>query len=284
MLLTDLLEPDGIDEAKLRDIAKASLLGAGLLGAGLGTANLGDRTPIAPAAITQPAHSADAAAEPKAAAAPQIAQNNPNFPAVLKGLDSKDAKTRVDTFKQVVLPLIDKENADIKRQRQALMQLANQKTLTKEQAAWIEGMKAYYKADNLKDLVAKVDIVPRSMALAQAAVESGWGQQPLAQQANVFYGQKTFDPEAPSATGPYGEKYRAFDSPEDSVRAYMRNLNTHPAYETFRSARADLRKHGKPLQGDRLIHSLTSYSTKGGYGQQLQSIIRSHGINKLDTN
>ena len=220
----------------------------------------------------------------KTTAVQQKAQDNPNFPTELKGLDSKDAKTRVSTFTRVVLPLIDHENAEIKRQRQALVQLSKQKNLTKEQAAWIEGMKSYYKADTLKDLVAKVDIVPRSMALAQAAVESGWGQQPLAQQANVFYGQKTFDPDAPSAVGQYGEKYRAFDSPQDSVRAYIRNLNTHPAYEPFRSARAELRKRGKPLQGEKLVHSLASYSTKGGYGQQLQSIIKSHGINKLDTN
>ena len=183
-----------------------------------------------------------------------------------------------------MLPLIDRENAEIKKQRQALVQLSKARTLTKEQAAWIEGMKAYYKADSLRDLVAKVDIVPRSMALAQAAVESGWGQQPLAQQANVFYGQKTFDPEAPSATGQYGEKYRAFDSPEESVRFYMHNLNTHPAYAPFRTARAELRGKGKPLQGAQLVRSLGSYSTQGGYGQQLHDIIVSRNLSKLDTN
>jgi Bax protein len=145
-------------------------------------------------------------------------------------------------------------------------------------------MREYYKAASMQELLAKVDIVPRSMALAQAAVESVWGQQPLAQQANVFYGQKTFDPQAPSAVGQYGEKYRAFDSPEESVRFYMHNLNTHPAYAAFRSARAEFRSKNKPLQGAQLVRSLSSYSTKGGYGQQLHSIIQARGLSKLDTN
>jgi len=288
MRINELLaDRDNLDEASLRDLAKAGVLGAGLIGAGLGANSMIGKAPQAPVAVTQPAQAtaaADIAAEPKTAATVQKAQDNPNFPAALKGLDAKDAKTRVNTFARVVLPLIDHENSEIKKQRQALLQLSKQKTLTKEQQAWLEGMKSYYKANDLRDLVAKVDIVPRSMALAQAAVESGWGQQPLAQQANVFYGQKTFDPDAPSATGQYGEKYRAFDSPQDSVRAYMRNLNTHPAYEPFRSARAELRQKNKPLHGTQLVKSLGSYSTKGGYGKQLQDIIQGRGLAKLDTN
>ena len=288
MRINELLsDRDNLDEASLRDLARAGVLGAGLIGAGLGANSLATKAPSAPAAVTQPAQAtaaADVVTEPKAAPTSQKTQDNPNFPAALKGLDSKDATTRVNTFKQVVLPLIDRENAEIKKQRQALVQLSKARTLTKEQAAWIEGMKAYYKADSLRDLVAKVDIVPRSMALAQAAVESGWGQQPLAQQANVFYGQKTFDPEAPSAVGQYGEKYRAFDSPEESVRFYMHNLNTHPAYEPFRSARAELRSKNKPLQGAQLVRSLGSYSTKGGYGKQLHDIIAARNLGKLDTN
>ena len=288
MRINELLsDRDNLDEASLRDLARAGVLGAGLIGAGLGANSLATKVPSAPAAVTQPAQAtaaADVVTEPKAAPTSQKTQDNPNFPAALKGLDSKDATTRVNTFKQVVLPLIDRENAEIKKQRQALVQLSKARTLTKEQAAWIEGMKAYYKADSLRDLVAKVDIVPRSMALAQAAVESGWGQQPLAQQANVFYGQKTFDPEAPSAVGQYGEKYRAFDSPEESVRFYMHNLNTHPAYEPFRTARAELRSKNKPLQGAQLVRSLGSYSTKGGYGKQLHDIIAARNLGKLDTN
>ena len=285
MRVIELLEHrDNLDEASLRDLAKVGVIGAGLLGAGIGLNNTAPDQPVAVSQTEPSLQTVDAVGQAKNASVPQKAQDNPNFPAELKGLDSKDAKTRVSTFTRVVLPLIDAENSEIRKQRQALLQLSKQKSLTKAQQAWIEGMREYYKADSLRDLVAKVDIVPRSMALAQAAVESGWGQQPLAQQANVFYGQKTFDPAAPSAVGQYGEKYRAFDSPGDSVRAYMRNLNTHPAYEPFRTARAELRSKGKPLQGAQLVRSLGSYSTKGGYGKQLHDIIVARNLSKLDTN
>ena len=285
MRVIELLEHrDNLDEASLRDLAKVGVIGAGLLGAGIGLNNTAPDQPVAVSQTEPSLQTVDAVGQAKNASVPQKTQDNPNFPAELKGLDSKDAKTRVSTFTRVVLPLIDAENSEIRKQRQALLQLSKQKSLTKAQQAWIEGMREYYKADSLRDLVAKVDIVPRSMALAQAAVESGWGQQPLAQQANVFYGQKTFDPAAPSAVGQYGEKYRAFDSPGDSVRAYMRNLNTHPAYEPFRTARAELRSKGKPLQGAQLVRSLGSYSTKGGYGKQLHDIIAARNLSKLDTN
>ena len=285
MRVIELLEHrDNLDEASLRDLAKVGVIGAGLLGAGIGLNNTAPDQPVAVSQTEPSLQTVDAVGQAKNASVPQKTQDNPNFPAELKGLDSKDAKTRVSTFTRVVLPLIDAENSEIRKQRQALLQLSKQKSLTKAQQAWIEGMREYYKADSLRDLVAKVDIVPRSMALAQAAVESGWGQQPLAQQANVFYGQKTFDPAAPSAVGQYGEKYRAFDSPGDSVRAYMRNLNTHPAYEPFRTARAELRSKGKPLQGAQLVRSLGSYSPKGGYGKQLHDIIAARNLSKLDTN
>jgi uncharacterized FlgJ-related protein len=283
-----LAHTDNLDEASLRDIARAGVLGAGLIGVGLSTNSMLKTAPETstamsqPAQATQSAQATDAVSQAKTTAGPQKAQDNPNFPAELKGLDAKDANTRVHTFARVVLPLIDHQNSEIKKQRQALLQISKAKSLNKAQAAWLEGMREYYKAASTQDLLAKVDIVPRSMALAQAAVESGWGQQPLAQQANVFYGQKTFDPEAPSAVGQYGEKYRAFDSPEESVRFYMHNLNTHPAYAAFRDARAEFRSKNKPLQGSQLVKSLGSYSTKGGYGQQLHSIIQNRNLSKLD--
>ena len=288
MRINELLEhTDNLDEASLRDLARAGVLGVGLIGAGLGANSMLSKTPDTLPAVTQPSQAlatADAVSQAKNASVPQKALDNPNFPAELKGLDSKDADTRVHTFARVVLPLIDQQNAEIRKQRQALLQLSKQKSLTKAQADWLEGMQEYYEAKSIPELMSKVDIVPRSMALAQAAVESGWGQQPLAQQANVFYGQKTFDPEAPSAVGQYGEKYRAFDSPGESVRFYMHNLNTHPAYEPFRSARAELRGKGKPLQGAQLVRSLGSYSTKGGYGKQLHDIIAARNLSQLDTN
>ena len=127
MRINELLsDRDNLDEASLRDLARAGVLGAGLIGAGLGTNSLATKAPSAPAAVTQPAQAtaaADVVTEPKAAPTSQKTQDNPNFPAALKGLDSKDATTRVNTFKQVVLPLIDRENAEIKKQTEAGIQV-----------------------------------------------------------------------------------------------------------------------------------------------------------------
>jgi uncharacterized FlgJ-related protein/predicted GNAT family acetyltransferase len=286
---------DTIEEIRIRDIAKAGVLGASLLGAGHYINNLPVQ-PTSPTAVSQPADTqqptasqraalskVDPTVQAKPAAEPKQAAGNTTFPAELKGLDSADADTRVSTFVKVLLPLIDRENATIKQQRAALLKLSKQTTMTRAQQEWLDTLMKYYKAKSLKELVSKVDEIPRSMAVAQAAVESGWGQGPLAQQSNVFYGQKTFDPNAPSVQGEFGEKYRAFSSPSASVNAYMRNLNSHPAYKDFRAARAYLRKHDKPLLGVQLVPKLGSYSTNDEYAKTLIKIIKSRKLGKLDS-
>ena len=286
---------DTIEEIRIRDIARAGVLGASLLGAGHYINNLPVQTvqPTSPTAVSQPAdiqqptssqRAALSKVDPsKPAAEPEKAADNTAFPAELKGLDSADADTRVSTFVKVLLPLIDHENATIKQQRAALLKLSKQTTMTRAQQEWLDTLMKYYKATSLKELVSKVDEIPRSMAVAQAAVESGWGQGPLAQQNNVFYGQKTFDPNAPSAEGEFGEKYRSFPSPSASVNAYMRNLNSHPAYKDFRAARSYLRKHDKPLLGVQLVPKLGSYSTNDEYAKTLIKVIKSRKLGKLDS-
>jgi len=292
---------DTIEEIRIRDIAKAGVLGASLLGAGHYINNLPVQ-PTSPTAVSQPADTqqptssqrtalskidpvvqVEPAVKPEPAVEPEKAAGNTAFPAELKGLDSVDADTRVGTFVKVLLPLIDRENATIKQQRATLLKLSKQPTMTRTQQVWVDMLMKYYKAASLKELISKVDEIPRSMAVAQAAVESGWGQGPLAQQSNVFYGQKTFDPNAPSVQGDFGEKYRAFPSPGASVNAYMRNLNTHPAYKDFRAARAYLRKHDKPLLGVQLVPKLGSYSTNDEYAKTLIKIIKSRKLGKLDS-
>ena len=298
---------DTIEEIRIRDIARAGVLGASLLGTGHYINNLPVQ-PTSPTAVSQPTDTQQTtssqraalskvdpavqanpavkpqpAVKPEPAAEPEKAAGNTAFPAELKGLDSVDADIRVSTFVKVLLPLIDHENATIKQQRAALLKLSKQTTMTRAQQEWLDTLMKYYRATSLKELVSKVDEIPRSMAVAQAAVESGWGQAPLTQQSNVFYGQKTFDPNAPSAEGEFGEKYRAFSSPSASVNAYMRNLNSHPAYKDFRAARAYLRKHDKPLLGVQLVPKLGSYSTNDEYAKTLIKVIKSRKLGKLDS-
>ncbi|VTN12546.1 Mannosyl-glycoprotein endo-beta-N-acetylglucosaminidase [Raoultella terrigena] len=57
--------------------------------------------------------------------------------------------------------------------------------------------------------------------------------------------------------------YSQFDSVEQSVQAYVTNLNTHPAYKSFRTSRAQLRKTDQEVTASTMIHKLKGYSTKG---------------------
>jgi len=292
---------EALAEVSMGNVARAGLLGVGLLGLGQGGyAALQPQAPVpavpADVAATRSVQAQPAAPQPAAAVKPQPkpptaavprttavdqAQVH-NFPAELRGLDQKDAKTRVAAFVRVMLPIIDAENAKILQDRKRLQQILASKRTDTADWQWMEQLLQRYNAADMADLLLKVDAIPRSMAVAQAAVESGWGQDTLAQTANVFYGQKSWDDRQPQATGAKGEKYRAFVNPQQAVSEYMRNLNSHRAYAQFRQGRADLRRAGRPLDGLKLIRALSSYSTKGSYAKMVASIIHKRGLNKLD--
>lgn len=134
------------------------------------------------------------------------------------------------------------------------------------------------------DALYRLDIIPAGLALGQAAYESGYGSSRFAVQGNALFGQWTFGGE-----GLVPEQQRqslgdhriaSYRWPFDSVRAYMINLNSHPAYEPLRRIRADLRQAGKPITSIALAEGLTSYSERGySYVETLKGIIR---INRLD--
>ena len=128
-------------------------------------------------------------------------------------------------------------------------------------------------------------MVPVSVALGQAALESGWGTSRFAQQGNALFGQIGVSgaPETVMLKSEAdGTLFRSFDSLTGAVRAYVQNLNTHNAYREFRAARASLRKkagEGHPLEGLLLVGALTRYSERGAdYLGDLRGLIR---INKL---
>ena len=130
----------------------------------------------------------------------------------------------------------------------------------------------------------RLDIIPAGLALGQAAYESGYGSSRFAVQGNALFGQWTFGGE-----GLVPEQQRqslgdhriaSYRWPFDSVRAYMINLNSHPAYEPLRQIRAELRAAGKPITSLALADGLSSYSERGdSYVETLKGIIR---VNKLD--
>jgi len=132
-----------------------------------------------------------------------------------------------------------------------------------------------------------VDEVPASLALGQAAVESGWGTSRFVREGNALFGQWTFDPgqgmTPRDRTAHKRHMVRRFNALMDSVRAYMRNLNTHQAYREFRAARRTMRADGSFLRGRLLAAELSRYSERGrAYVADLRSIIRENGLSRLD--
>jgi Bax protein len=138
-----------------------------------------------------------------------------------------------------------------------------------------------------RELLRKVDIVPVSLALAQAANESAWGKSRFAREGNNLFGIWTYDERqgiVPRKRSP-GKKHlvRRFDSVADSVRYYMHTLNSHPAYAELRAIRAGLREDGRSPDGHSLADGLTRYSAKGkDYVHTIRAMIRRFDLAAFD--
>ena len=252
MTLDDLLEEENqkIDE-RLRDIVAAGAL-AGLLA-------------INPAAA-------------KSAASGY----HQNFPTALKGLKRADPQDRKAAFVNTMLPLIDQANRKIQTDREQLIRLLRQTSMSERDRQWIESQEDRYNANNPRDLLSRMDVVPPSLVLAQSAVESGWATDSLATKNLSFFGQRAWTKRG-TAQGKYGERYQQFTTPVASIDAYIRNLNSHTAYKDFRAARAAAKRAGKTATGVDLAATLTKYSTRGtAYTGQLQNMIRNNNWLKLD--
>ena len=133
----------------------------------------------------------------------------------------------------------------------------------------------------LDSLLLRVDVVPPSMALAQAAVESGWGRSSLATNANALFGMITTRGDGvPSRDG---RQYAAYETLFDSVEAYVHNLNYHRAYRDFRALRAAQRAEGLTPDGYHLIEGLDAYSELGDeYIAYIRRVIRYNELQALD--
>ena len=214
-----------------------------------------------------------------------------NLPSDLDTLSSTDARKLL--FVQTMLPLILKANETILLERGQLLALRahteSGRTLTAEDAAWLNDLAERYGAEStdFHRLLRRVDIVPPSLALAQAAEESGWGTSRFVRQGNAVFGQYTFSEElglAPIDREDGKNHYiRSYDHLLDGVKSYMRNLNTHAAYRSFRKSRADMRANGQRIDGFKLAGKLLSYSERGKeYVETIQALIRANSFAPLD--
>ena len=200
----------------------------------------------------------------------------------------EDTRKRKEFFIQIVLPLILKENNNIRLDRKTLFTIINKSNNSNLEKKWLEKKYKQYgiKSKDLSELKIRMDEVPVSLAIAQAAKETGWGTSRFAQEGNALYGQWTWSGEGlkpKDADVDKGHKVMKFNVLQASVRAYKRNLNTHSTYKDFRKARAELRDLGKPLDGLKLSEHLDKYAETGTqYVTVLKKIIVQNKLKDFD--
>jgi len=208
------------------------------------------------------------------------------LPAEIKMIESTNR--RKEFFIQIVLPLILKENNNIRLDRKMLFNIINKSNNTKLEKKWLEKKYKQYgvSSKDLSVLKIRMDEIPVSLAIAQAAKETGWGTSRFAQEGNALFGQWTWSGEGlkpKEADGNKGHKVMKFNVLQASVRAYQRNLNTHRSYENFRLARAHLRDKNKQLDSLILSKFLDNYAETGNqYVEVLQKIIKQNNLKDFD--
>ncbi|MBD1158844.1 glucosaminidase domain-containing protein [Pelagibacterales bacterium SAG-MED19] len=200
----------------------------------------------------------------------------------------ENTKKRKEFFIQIVLPLILKENNNIKVDRKRLFTIINKNSNSKLEKKWLDRKYKQYgiPSKDLSILKKRMDEIPVSLAIAQAAKETGWGTSRFAQEGNALFGQWTWSGEGlkpKDADKNEGHKVMKFNVLQASVRAYQRNINTHSTYKNFREARAKLRDMGKPLDSIILAEYLNEYAETGNqYVEVLQKIIKQNGLKDFD--
>jgi Bax protein len=202
-----------------------------------------------------------------------------------------DVKVRKAVFLQSVLPLILQINEEIlaERRRLAGLEARLQAGLSLDQVErlWLAVMAERYGENQIDNLSLRVDIIPPSLALAQAAEETGWGTSRFARQGNAIFGQRTYTKKGDMVPLRRNEgkthRVKSFNSLLDSVRSYALTLNSHWAYGGFRRTRAAMRNEDKPLDGSVLAGHLLRYSTRGeAYVKTIRVIISGNKLGRLD--
>jgi len=193
-----------------------------------------------------------------------------------------------DLFIKILLPLILDENEKIKGDRKKLFYILGKNFNTVGERVWLKRRFKEYKIEDgdLAKLKMRMDIIPTSIALAQAANESGWGTSRFALEGNALFGQWTWSESgiSPKSKDPnQSHKVLQFQVLKASVTAYKNNLNTHNAYKEFREQRAQLRQSGKKITGLDLTKYLKNYAAIGEkYVEILERIIKKNSLTDFD--
>ena len=209
-----------------------------------------------------------------------------HLPKEMKKIES--VKKRKNLFIQIVLPLIIEENTKIRLDRKKLFSILNKNNNSKSDKNWLlKKFKQYgVKNNDLSTLKIRMDEIPVSLAIAQAAKETGWGTSRFAQEGNALFGQWTWSGEGIKPAGADSNskhKVARFKVLKASVKAYQRNLNTHSGYKEFRRERAIQRDNDGKLNSLDLVKFLDKYAETGvEYTKILKQIIQQNSLTEFD--
>lgn len=190
----------------------------------------------------------------------------------------RDVEMRKQTFFRIMLPIVASENDRIREERRQIVDDPDGVDPDFYEKYAVE-------PGDVNTLLRRVDVVPMSLVLAQAAVESGWGSSRFARQGNNYFGMRTYNEDVDGIDPKKADGFKviAYPSISAGVRSYMLNLNTHKAYAELRRTRAKLRAAGEPVSGSALTGLLTSYSeVPERYGQTLRELIEVNNLDRFD--
>ena len=208
------------------------------------------------------------------------------LPNEIKQIES--SKKRKSLFIQIILPLILEENNLILIDRKRLFSILNKNKNSKKEIDWLNRKFKQYGVLNkdIPTLKVRMDIIPVSLAIAQAAKETGWGTSRFALEGNALFGQWTWSGDGIKPAGAESDtkhKVMKFKVLKASVRAYQRNLNTHSSYKNFRQLRAQLRDESEKLDSLLLAEQLDNYAETGKeYTKILKQIINQNSLKDFD--
>ena len=199
----------------------------------------------------------------------------------------ENSKDRKEIFIKIILPLILEENKKIISNRNKLFRILGKVNNTNSEKKWLNKKLKEYNIKNidLSELKIRMDIIPVSLAIAQAAKETGWGTSRFAKEGNALFGQWTYSENGlePLDSVEGEHKVARFNVLQASVRAYKLNLNTHKVYKDFRKARAELREKDEEINSLKLAKFLNKYAETGKqYTEILEKIIKQNSLMDFD--
>ena len=200
---------------------------------------------------------------------------------------------RKKLFINTLIPIIYSENLQILNDRKKILDWwreSDGENFSRDfWPQWLFELSENYGSSdsNLGNLLMRVDIIPISLALAQSAIESGWGTSRYSREGNAVFGQYTFDESKglkPKDRNENDEFFiKKFPNLSESVRSYLKNINTHLAYADFREERKKLRMSGENLSGYKLVNFLKDYSERReSYVKDVKEIMSSNNFQKYD--